>query len=111
MIEIPGRSIEGQQYYQSVIRERALPRQIVVNAAGRRFADEALPYNELGKAMNRPGPDGGYPDETAWMIFDEGFRRKYAFPAARPDGVLPGWVLQAGLRTVTRGRGRPWELR
>jgi glycine/D-amino acid oxidase-like deaminating enzyme len=96
MIEIPGQSVDGHQYYQSVIRERALPRQIMVNAAGRRFADEALPYNELGKAMNRPGPAGGYPDGTAWMVFDEGFRQRYAFPAARPDGALPGWALRAG---------------
>src|ERR1700733_7984355 len=96
MIEIPGQSVDGQQYYQSVIRERALPRQIMVNAAGHRFADEALPYNELGKAMNRPGPAGGYPDGTAWMVFDEGFRHRYAFPAARPDGALPGWAPRAG---------------
>ena len=79
-----------------MIRERALPRQIMVNAAGRRFADEALPYNELGKAMNRPGPVGDYPDGTAWMIFDEGFRQRYTFPAARPDGALPSWTLRAG---------------
>jgi 3-oxosteroid 1-dehydrogenase len=96
MIEIPGRSVEGQQYYQSVIRERALPRQILVNAAGRRFADEALPYNELGKAMNRKNLDGGYPNMAAWMVFDEGFRQRYAFPAARPGGPLPGWALRAG---------------
>jgi hypothetical protein len=96
MIEVPGQSVDGQQYYQSVIRERALPRQIMVNAAGHRFADEALPYNELGKAMNRRGPAGDYPDGTAWMIFDEGFRQRYTFPAARPDGALPGWALRAG---------------
>ena len=97
MIEIPGQSVDGQQYYQSVIRERALPRQIMVNAAGRRFANEALPYNELGKAMNRPGPVGDYPNGTAWMIFDEGFRQRYTFPAARPDGALPSWTLRARL--------------
>ena len=96
MIEIPGRSVDGQQHYQSVIRERALPRQIMVNMSGRRFADEALPYNELGKVMNQPGPDGGYPNAAAWMIFDEGFRQRYTFPVARPGDDLPGWVLRAG---------------
>ena len=104
MIEIPGQSVDGQQYYQSVIRERALPRQIMVNAAGRRFANEALPYNELGKAMNRPGPVGDYPDGTAWMIFDEGFRQRYTFPAARPDGALPSWTLRAGCGRPGAGR-------
>ena len=96
MIEIPGQSVEGQQYYQSLIRERALPRQILVNHAGRRFADEALPYNELGKVMNRKNLDGGSPNMAAWMVFDEGFRQRYAFPAARPGGALPGWALRAG---------------
>lgn len=30
------------------------------------------------------------------MVFDEGFRQRYAFPAARPGGALPGWALRAG---------------
>jgi succinate dehydrogenase/fumarate reductase flavoprotein subunit len=105
MAEVPGLSIEGEPYYQSVIRERALPRQILVNAAGRRFADEALPYNELGKVMNRRGTSGDYPNATAWMILDEGFRRRYTFPAARPGDSVPDWVLRAdsipGLAAVT----------
>ena len=96
MIEIPGQAVEGQQYYQSLIRERALPRQILVNTGGHRFADEALPYNELGKAMNRRNLDGGYPNVPAWMVFDEGFRQRYGFPVARPGGALPGWALRAG---------------
>src|SRR5579875_163900 len=96
MVEIPGLTIEGEPYYQSLIRERALPRQIVVNGAGRRFADEALPYNEFGKAMNQRDAAGGYPNRVAWMILDEGFRRKYTFPAARPGDTVPDWVLQAG---------------
>ena len=88
MIEIPGQAVEGQQYYQSLIRERALPRQILVNTGGHRFADEALPYNELGKAMNRRNLDGGYPNVPAWMVFDEGFPAavrlfRWPGPAAR----------------------------
>ncbi len=106
MIKIPGQAIEGKQYYQSVIRERALPRQIMVNQAGRRFADEALPYNELGKVMNQRGPAGDYPNGTAWMLFDEGFRRRYSFPAARPGGPMPGWVVQAAsVDTLARATG------
>jgi succinate dehydrogenase/fumarate reductase flavoprotein subunit len=96
MIKIPGLSIEGEQYYQSVIRERALPRQIMVNAGGRRFADEALPYNELGKIMNQQDRAGDHPNQITWLIFDEGFRRRYAFPAARPGGGLPAWVTRVG---------------
>lgn len=45
MVAVPGEILDGEPCYRSLIRERALPRQIVVNAAGRRFAAEALPYN------------------------------------------------------------------
>jgi 3-oxosteroid 1-dehydrogenase len=83
-------------YYLSLIRERALPRQIIVNAAGCRFADEALPYNEFGKAINDPGKAGDYPNRVAWMILDEEFRRRYTFPAARPGAELPSWAIPAG---------------
>ena len=92
MTPVPGLAIDGAPFYQSLIRERALPRQIVVNATGRRFTDEALPYNEFGKAMNDPGAGGDYPNRVAWMILDEGFRRRYTFPAPRPGADLPGWV-------------------
>ena len=95
MTPVPGLTIEGAPFYQSLIRERALPRQIVVNGAGRRFVDEALPYNEFCKAMNDPGAAGDYPNRVAWMILDDGFRRRYTFPAARPGADLPGWAVRA----------------
>lgn len=96
MVEIPGAAIEGAAYYQSLIRERALPRQIIVNTAGRRFTDEALPYNEFCKAMHAVGKDRGNPNATAWMIFDEEYRRRYTYPAARPGDDVPRWVIRAG---------------
>jgi predicted oxidoreductase len=96
MVEIPGVAIDGAQYYQSLIRERGLPRQIIVNAAGQRFTDEALPYNEFCKAMHTVGADGRYPNATAWMLFDEEYRRRYTYPAARPGDRLPRWAIRAG---------------
>ena len=58
MMAVPGEEVDGTPYPRSLIRERAVPRQIMVNAAGRRFVDEASPYNEVGKAMHR-ADDGG----------------------------------------------------
>ena len=67
MLAIPGETLLGEQFYRSLVRERGLPRQIMVNAAGRRFVNEAQPYNEIGKALHRqPGP--------RYLIFDEGYR-------------------------------------
>lgn len=96
MVAVPGETLDGMPYYRSLIRERALPRQIMINDAGRRFADEALPYDEIGKAMLHPGPDGSYPNGAAWMIFDEGFRRSFPVASISPGQPVPGWVMRAG---------------
>jgi 3-oxosteroid 1-dehydrogenase len=92
MMAVPGETIDGGPYYRSLIRERAAPRQIIVNAAGRRFADEAMPYNDFGKAMHRREADGSFPNDPAYMIFDDGFRRRYPLPGIRADGPVPDWI-------------------
>lgn len=94
MLALPGEVLDGRPFYRSLIRERAVPRQIMVNAAGRRFTDEASPYNDVGKAMHRRD-DGGCPNDPAYMIFDAGFTRRYPLPGISP-GDVPEWVPSAG---------------
>jgi succinate dehydrogenase/fumarate reductase flavoprotein subunit len=94
MLAIPGEELDGRPCYRSLIRERAVPRQIMVNAAGRRFTDEASPYNDVGKAMHRRDA-GGCPNEPAYLIFDGQFLRRYPLPGISPRAV-PGWVASAG---------------
>ena len=88
MLAIPGETLLGEQFYRSLIRERGLPRQIMVDAAGRRFVNEALPYNEIGKALH--GSHG-----PAFLIFDEGYRRRYPMPGIGLNGSPPTWVASA----------------
>jgi len=99
MLAVPGEELDGRPCYRSLIRERAVPRQIMVNAAGRRFTDEASPYNDVGKAMHRTD-DGGCPNDPAFMIFDAEFLRRYPLPGVSPGGVtqdqVPDWVASAG---------------
>jgi succinate dehydrogenase/fumarate reductase flavoprotein subunit len=99
MMAIPGEMLDGQPYYRSLIRERAAPRQIMVNAAGLRFADEASPYNDVGKAMHQRTPDidgvGAYPNDPAYMIFDEGFKHTYPLPGTTPGQDAPPWIARA----------------
>jgi len=104
MIGIPGESVDGQPFFRSLIRERGLPRQIMVNAAGRRFVDEARPYNEIGKAMHQRDARGGYPNDRAYLIFDEGYRRRYPLPGLRPAGPVPDWVTHAVSLNVLAGK-------
>jgi succinate dehydrogenase/fumarate reductase flavoprotein subunit len=92
MLAVPDEEVDGRPYYRSLIRERAAPRQIMVNRAGRRFTDEASPYNDVGKAMHADGND------PAYMIFDAGFLARYTLPGI-PQGAsadqVPGWVARA----------------
>jgi 3-oxosteroid 1-dehydrogenase len=97
MIAIPGETLLGEPFYRSLVRERGLPRQIMVNAAGRRFADEAQPYNEIGKALHRQaGP--------VHLIFDEGYRERYPMPGLPRDGTPPAWVARGSSLTALAER-------
>jgi 3-oxosteroid 1-dehydrogenase len=94
MLAVPGEEVDGRPSYRSLIRERAVPRQIMVNTAGRRFTDEASPYNDVGQALHRV--DGhGCQNDPAYMIFDAEFLRRYPLPGVTP-GAVPGWVASAG---------------
>jgi 3-oxosteroid 1-dehydrogenase len=88
-IQVSGEEILGSSHPRPLIRERGVPHQMIVNRAGQRFADEAAPYNEFGKALHRQAADGSYPNQEAWMIFDENFRQKYTLPGLTPSGDLP----------------------
>ena len=95
MVHVPGEQIEGQPFFRSLITERGLPRSILVNAKGSRFTNEALPYNDLVKAIKLCDSSGATPNTPAWLIFDEGFRSRYSLATIRPDRPLPSWLIRA----------------
>jgi len=97
MMAVPGETLLGEQFYRSLIRERGLPRQIMVNAAGRRFTGEAQPYNEIGKALHRQ-------DGPVHLIFDEAYRVRYSMPGIPRDRPVPGWVACGGSLAALAGR-------
>jgi 3-oxosteroid 1-dehydrogenase len=63
-------------------RARWRPGSVIVDADGQRFADEAVSYTELGKAMF--ARDQKARAVPSWLVFDDAFRRRCLF------GVLPG---------------------
>ena len=69
---------------QIVIFERAKPGNIIVDAAGQRFANEADPYNDLVKHMQE-AQQAGAAAIPAYMVFDHAYRAKYPI-----GGMLPG---------------------
>ncbi|RYE41029.1 MAG: FAD-dependent oxidoreductase [Hyphomicrobiales bacterium] len=87
MAEVPGDTVDGHPYPRFLPRERAVPNCVIVNAGGERFANEAAPYHRFVTAMLQSGSEE---DPTAYLIFDEEYRRRYPFPGLSRTGRLEG---------------------
>jgi len=72
-----------------IVFERGLPHMIIVNAKGRRFANEAMPYNELGRVIYEEG------NPPAYMVFDQTYRSRYAL-GTMPPGITPERYIEQG---------------
>ncbi|MEV0157976.1 FAD-dependent oxidoreductase [Micromonospora sp. NPDC050686] len=127
-VQVPGETLEGRPLSRVFLGERALPHSIMVNHQGERFANEALPYDQLGKIMREVDPKTGtLPNATAWLIFDHNYWTKFGIFGITPGGPVPDYIHRADtlaglaaqigvdevglLRTVDRfnpeaGRGR-----
>ncbi len=70
---------------------------IIVNSAGKRFANEALPYNDFPKAFGvfdadrQEFPNAG----PCWQIFDAKVRSKVRILSMFPGQPDPDWVIKA----------------
>jgi 3-oxosteroid 1-dehydrogenase len=68
--------------YPHIVLDRAKPGLIAVNAAGRRFVDEAVSYHEFVRAMYRTHRETAC--IPAWLICDRDFIRRYGLGLVRP---------------------------
>ena len=76
------------------ISERTKPGSIIVDAAGRRYFNEAVSYMEAGKAMyaHERAVGGAVP---SWLVLDRRARSRYPF-AFRPPGITPKEWISSG---------------
>lgn len=96
-VEIPGDTAFGRQRARLLLRERTLPRSIMVNRQGRRFCDEAANYNALGGAFHQFDPGSfDYANLPCWLVFDDEYLRRHGFFTVPPGGAAPCWLHQAG---------------
>jgi 3-oxosteroid 1-dehydrogenase len=96
VIEIPGDMSFGRQHATLLNRERTLPRSILVNKLGRRFANEAASYNALGGAFHQlDAARFDYVNLPCWLVFDAGYLARYGFRDVRPSDPAPGWMTRA----------------
>ncbi|WP_411149707.1 3-oxosteroid 1-dehydrogenase [Streptomyces sp. A30] len=81
----PAIPIPGQPYF--CLAERTLPGGLLVNAAGRRFVNEAAPYGDVVHTMYERNPTD--PDIPAWLITDQNYRNRYLFKDVAPTFPFP----------------------
>ena len=71
------------------LAERNLPGSIIVNSAGKRFMNEALPYVEATHAIYE-GEATGVSHVPAWLVMDQRYRNRYLFAGLSPRQPFPG---------------------
>jgi hypothetical protein len=80
--------------YPHIVLDRAKPGLVAVNAAGRRFVDEAVSYHEFTRAMYRS--HRSVPSIPAWLVCDRRFVWKYGLGMIRPLTWRLGPYLRTG---------------
>ncbi|MCD4535121.1 3-oxosteroid 1-dehydrogenase [Nocardioides sp. cx-169] len=82
------------------LAERNLPGSIIVNQAGERFMNEALPYVEAVHEMYA-GEATGVGHVPSWMVIDQRYRNRYVFAGLMPRQPFPGrWYKDGVIRTA-----------
>jgi 3-oxosteroid 1-dehydrogenase len=93
MIHAVGDTYDGQPLFRPTSGLRTLPGGIIVNGRGQRFVNEAMNYNDLGKALANFDPVGyDYPNQPCWLVFDQRFRDSYSVATCTPDAPTPRWM-------------------
>ncbi|MDF1602629.1 3-oxosteroid 1-dehydrogenase [Nocardioides sp. YIM 152315] len=83
------------------LAERNLPGSIIVNQAGERYMNEALPYVEAVHAMY-DGEATGIGHVPSWMIVDQRYRNRYIFAGLFPRQPFPGrWYEYGTIRKAS----------
>jgi 3-oxosteroid 1-dehydrogenase len=78
------------------LAERNLPGSIIVNAAGKRFMNEALPYVEAVHEIYK-GEETGVTHVPSWMVIDQRYRNRYLFAGLSPRQPFPGRWYKSGV--------------
>lgn len=83
----------------ALIAGKSMPGSIFVNQAGRRFTNEAAPYEDVTKAQFK-----AHSDATAsvpcYMVFDASYRRKYPIGPIGPARAMPDELIPAALKQM-----------
>lgn len=89
-VQVPGEELqEGVPLWRGVMPYIGLPHTIVVNRAGKRFANESF-YRSIYFETDRiAGGDQTHPNMPSWMVLDSQARGKYPIGSIMPGQDLP----------------------
>ncbi len=80
------------------LAERNLPGSIMVNSAGQRFMNEALPYVEATHEIYK-GEATGVSHVPSYLVFDQTYRNRYLFAGVAGRQPFPGRWYKEGVVT------------
>lgn len=90
--------------------ERSRPHSIMVNRAGRRFANESANYNAFGAAFHYLGVSTyDYSNHPAWLLFDDYYMQKFGLAGYFP--LLPHFPTGSSPRIRSTCSPRPSTFR
>jgi 3-oxosteroid 1-dehydrogenase len=78
------------------LAERNLPGSMIVNQAGERYMNEALPYVEAVHEIYA-GEATGVGHVPSWMVIDQRYRNRYVFAGLMPRQPFPGRWFKTGV--------------
>jgi 3-oxosteroid 1-dehydrogenase len=96
VLQDPAHIYDGRPSGRMANVELTLPGSIMVNAAGRRFVNEAVNYHDLNKVFRTVDPNiGEYANIPAWLVVDSGYVARYSI-GGTPVGQVPSWAVSGG---------------
>lgn len=87
-VRIPAADTPNVNMRSALFIERSYAHSLCVNRLGKRFANEAMSYNDFGHEMIRDNADSGA-NVPCWFVFDANYRRKNILGRIMPGSIMP----------------------
>jgi len=87
-IRLPAANTANTDMRHCLFFERGYPHSLCVNRLGKRFANEAMSYNDFGHAMLADQAASGA-NVPCWFIFDATYRKKFVLGRIMPGSIMP----------------------
>lgn len=87
-VRIPAADTPNVNMRSALFIERSYAHSLCVNRLGKRFANEAMSYNDFGHEMIRDNQQSGA-NTPCWFIFDANYRKKNILGRIMPGSIMP----------------------